>query len=60
MSITTRCRRCGREYDADRAAILVGPRWWRLCPTCRGPLPPTGGVPVADGGRPTRCLPEAA
>ncbi len=47
MSIVIRCRRCGREFVADRQAILAGD--WRLCPMCRGPLPPTGGVPALDG-----------
>ncbi len=47
MSIVIRCRRCGREFVADRDAILA--ERWRLCPMCRGPLPPTGEVPVLDG-----------
>ena len=42
----TRCKRCGRLFDLDRTAILYGR--WRLCPDCRGPLPPSGGVPVPD------------
>ncbi len=46
MSIVTRCRRCGREFVAERQAILAGR--WRFCPACRGPLPPTGGVSVVD------------
>ena len=59
MTITTRCRNCGREYDADRAAIRLGPRWWRLCPVCRDPSPPGGpanGQPVF----PPILTPEAA
>ena len=43
MGMRTRCRRCGREYDLDRAAIVAGR--WRLCPACRD-LPPPGR---ADG-----------
>jgi hypothetical protein len=46
MSWTIHCRRCGALFVPDRAAILV--RLWRLCPRCRGPLPPSG-VPVIDG-----------
>ena len=41
MGMRTRGRRCGREYDLDRAAIVAGR--WRLCPSCRG-LPPGGRV----------------
>jgi len=48
MSIETRCRRCGREYEADCAAILAG--LWRLCPACRDPRPPGAGVPAAVAG----------
>ena len=55
MSITTRCRRCGRAVEADRAAILSG--LWRLCPACRDPQPPSG----AAGVRPdARLIPAAA
>ncbi len=46
MSIVIRCRRCGREFVADRQAILMGQ--WRLCPACRGPLPPTSGAAAVD------------
>lgn len=63
MSILTRCRRCGREYEADRAAILAGPAVWRLCPPCRDPNPPGGlagaapeRTPLGAGG----LSPEAA
>ncbi len=48
MSIVIRCRRCGREFVADRHAILAGR--WRLCPACRGLLPPLGKVPAIDSG----------
>ncbi len=58
MSIVIRCRRCGREFVADRQAILA--ERWRLCPACRGPLPPTGGVPTLDGLVLHPCPPEAA
>ncbi len=47
MILQKRCTQCGRLFELDRAAILGGR--WRLCPDCRGPLPPTGGVPVPDG-----------
>ncbi len=52
MILEMQCRACGRLFDLDRAAIVVGR--WRLCPDCRGPLPPTGGVSVPDltGERP--------
>lgn len=36
-----RCRRCGRVFLPDHPTRRLGP--WRLCPACRGPLPPTGG-----------------
>ena len=42
MPITTRCHRCGAEFDADRAAILDGPKVWKVCPACRDPNPPGG------------------
>ncbi|MDP9356365.1 MAG: hypothetical protein M3R02_13980 [Chloroflexota bacterium] len=58
MSIVIRCRRCGREFVADRRAILAGR--WSLCPACRGPLPPTSGVPATDEGLLFPCPPEAA
>jgi len=38
MSIETRCRRWGRPFVADRAAIVAGR--WRLCPAWRAPSPP--------------------
>lgn len=37
-----RCRRCGALFVPDQWSRLVP--WRRLCPRCRGPLPPTGGV----------------
>jgi len=58
MNLQTRCRRCGRRFGLDRTAILGGR--WPLCPRCRGPLPPTGGVPVRDGIRLLVRVPEAA
>ena len=63
MTITMRCRRCGREYDADRAAILAGPARWRLCPACHDPSPPgglAGGAPDLPPRRTTFAAPEAA
>lgn len=33
MTIITACRRCGIEFEPDRAAIVAGT--WRLCPACR-------------------------
>lgn len=58
MILQTRCRWCGRMFDLDRAAILGGK--WRLCPDCRGPLPPTGGVQVPEGATGRRWTKEAA
>ncbi len=46
MSRLIRCRRCGALFVPDRAAMLV--RCWRLCPRCRGPIPPSGGIPAVD------------
>ncbi len=43
-----RCRLCGRTFDADYGAVVDGRR--RLCPRCRGPLPPIGAVPAMDEG----------
>ena len=63
MIVTTRCRRCGRDFDADRAAILTGPRFWKLCPLCRDPGPPgalAGGAPDLPPRRMTTATPEAA
>lgn len=50
MTIELHCRRCGRIFTTDRAAILAGPHLWRLCPECRDPSPP-GGL---AGGAPDR------
>lgn len=47
MSRLIRCRRCGALFVPDRVAILILIKW-RLCPRCRGPLPPTGAVPAMD------------
>lgn len=58
MSVIVRCRRCGAPIVADRFDILVRAR--RLCPNCRGPLPPTGGSVVSSRGWPVLCPPEAA
>jgi hypothetical protein len=33
MIIITHCRRCGREFEADRIEILR--KVWKLCPACR-------------------------
>jgi len=49
MSRLIRCRRCGALFVPDRAATLIPIRCWRLCPRCRGPLPPTGGIAAMDG-----------
>lgn len=49
MSRLMRCHRCGALFAPDRFAALLGS--WRICPRCRGPVPPTGGVPTADAGR---------
>jgi hypothetical protein len=48
MSRLMRCRRCGVLFVPDRFTCV--PRARRLCPRCREPVPPTGGVPLADGG----------
>ncbi len=70
MPIEVRCRRCGRPFVADRAAILAGR--WRLCPACRDPSPSGaprgrprpaagagggGAVSGAPGRDPMDCLP---
>lgn len=54
MIRAVRCRRCGAAFALTWTDV-VG-RVTRLCPRCRGSLPPTGGgVPVAaDGIRPGR------
>ncbi len=49
MSRSIHCRRCGALFVPDCFASFVG--WWRLCPRCRGPVPPTGGVQANDQGR---------
>jgi uncharacterized OB-fold protein len=58
MSRMLRCRRCGVLFVPDGFAAM--PHIRRFCPRCRGPLPPTGGVPASEGGRLFRCPPEAA
>ncbi len=58
MSYPNRCRRCGALFVADRFAGF--PCWWRLCPRCRGSLPPTGRVPIPDRGKRFPCPAEAA
>ena len=35
MPLEFRCRRCGRLYVPDHAAIVPGPSVYRLCPDCR-------------------------
>jgi hypothetical protein len=57
MSRQVRCHRCGALFMADRLTGILPPRW-RLCPRCRGPLPPSGTVPVRDLGRPQLTLME--
>lgn len=37
MTISTTCRTCGREFEADRDAFVAGS--WRQCPDCRKPQP---------------------
>lgn len=59
MSRLIRCARCGALFATDRCGLLL-PRRWRLCPRCRGPLPPSGAVPVRDGGRTSPVLAEVA
>lgn len=68
MSIVTRCRGCGVEFEADRIAIVAGS--WRLCAACRAEeerrdrrrpaaIPCQGcGRPLRDPKRPVcaRCL----
>ncbi len=49
MSYPIRCRRCGALFVPYRFAGF--PPWWRLCPRCRGPLPPGRGVSASEGGR---------
>lgn len=46
MSRPVRCRRCGAPFVPDRRGAMVA--FWRLCPRCRGPLPPTSGAPPPD------------
>lgn len=58
MSCLIHCRRCGALFVPDCFASFV--RCWRLCPRCRGPLPPTGGVPTTESGRLLPCPLEAA
>ncbi len=57
MSRSIHCRRCGALFVPDRFAGF--PHWWRLCPRCRNPLPPTGRVPGMDGGHLFLCPLEA-
>ena len=47
MSRPIRCRRCGVLFVPERHQMVT--RVTRLCLRCRGPLPPTGSVPVVDG-----------
>lgn len=57
MKLEVRCRRCGRAFEPDRKAIMLGR--WRLCPDCQDPTP-TGGVPAEDSPFRGSILPEAA
>lgn len=59
MSRLLHCTRCGALFPGDRHLRLLS-RWWRLCPRCQGPLPPSGAVPVRDGGHGGPVLPEDA
>ncbi len=45
MRLEVRCRRCGRMFEPDRRAIVLGR--WRPCPACQDP-PPTGGAPTLE------------
>jgi hypothetical protein len=56
MSWSIRCRCCGVLYAPERHEVVA--QVTRLCPRCRGPLPPTGSVPVADGAAPLRRSPH--
>ena len=47
MSIVARCRRRGRAFAADRAAIDAGA--WRSCPACRPPAPTPGPEGSCEG-----------
>ncbi len=58
MSRPIRCRRCGAPFVRDCFTSFV--RWWRWCPCCQGPLPPTGGVLATDQGQVFPYLAEAA
>lgn len=46
MTVQTRCKRCGRLFELDRDAMTKGRR--PLCPDCRRPQPPPGGLPVSN------------
>jgi hypothetical protein len=46
MSKPVRCRHCGVLFIPEHPLVRIGP--WRYCPRCRGPLPPTGSVVVAE------------
>jgi hypothetical protein len=46
MSKPVRCRQCGALFIPEHPLVRLGP--WRYCPRCRGPLPPTGNVVVAE------------
>jgi hypothetical protein len=53
--IVTTCRKCGREFEPDRATILAGS--WRLCPSCRRTPPqqqPDASHHCSQCGRPLR------
>ena len=52
MSRLLHCARCGALFVPDRHLLLL-PRRWRRCPRCQGQMPPSGAVPVRDGGRPS-------
>ena len=58
MSRLLHCTRCGALYLADRYVPLLLRRW-RLCPHCRGPLPPSRAGPVRDDSHPGPLLAEA-
>ena len=45
MPLEFRCRRCGRAYIPDHAAIVAGPQIYRLCENCR-PVDATPPRPI--------------
>lgn len=48
MSRSIRCRHCGALFTPEPLDVVA--RWRRLCPRCRGTLPPTGGMFASGDG----------